>query len=235
MQIICIPISIFLGVTLFFVCAYNVYERIYDTENNMELIVIDEDRMKIMLSREELSSYNIDAVNIDTEDESTKRILYDIIDRAKRTAGFEGEYGRMFVRVFASSDGGCEMYVTKYSQLYDDEESVIEEHSQPNHARYSKRKRRYVYKLNSAMELVRACSALLARGYSQPSDAYISESGNVYFLVLSEGECDTTVMLEFSEPESFPGVLLYLCEHARMLCERDAVAHLGAIFQSTDI
>lgn len=230
MHLSCIPISIFLGVTLFVECAYNVYERIYNTEMDMELIVIDEDRMKIMLSREELSSYNIDAVNIDTEDESTKRILYDIIDRAKRTAGFEGEYGRMFVRVFASSDGGCEMYVTKYSQLYDDEESIMEEHSHDSNARYSKRRKRYVYKLTSAMELVRGCRALMARGYSQPSDAYISESGDAYFLVLSEGECDVSVMLEFSEPESFPGVLLYLCEHARMLCERDAVSRLGAIF-----
>ena len=196
----------------------------------MELIVIDEERMKIMLSREELLSYNIYAPDIDTEDESTKRILYDIIDRAKRTAGFDGEWGSMFVRVFPSGDGGCEMYVTKYAQLYDEDEYMCDDTTEDKGHGARARARRYVYRLASADLLLRCCRALADRGYAAPSDVYISEDGETYFLVLHEGECDTSVALEFGESVSFSGVLVYLSEHARILVEKDGVGSMSVIF-----
>ncbi len=196
----------------------------------MELIVIDRDRMKIMLSSEELSSYKIDASALDTEDEATKRKLYDIVDRAKRTAGFEWESTRMFVQVFASLDGGCEMYVTRYSQLYDEEvECMSQENSNEQKPSTPVRKRRLIYRFASVSDMLRACKALAMRGYSEPSEAYISEDGEMMYLVLYDGGADISVVLEYAEPVFFGGWALYIGEHASVLCERCAVESLGAL------
>ena len=195
----------------------------------MELIVIDVDRMKIMLSGEEMSSYCIDAMTIDTDDEDTKRILYDIIDRARRSAGLSCEYGRMFVRVFPSSDGGCEMYVTRYSELFDEEES--RDMQQGNTV---PRRRRHIYATSSIESLARIGRALEAKGYSGVSDVYISDGEDVYYLVLSEDEADLSVVCEYAEPVGLSGMLSYLSEHARILCERDAVARFSALFRITE-
>lgn len=191
----------------------------------MELIVIDGDRMKIILSHEEMSSYSIDAMTIDTDDEDTKRILYDIIDRARRSAGMNAEYGRMFVRVFPSGDGGCEMYVTKYSELYDEEESF--DMPQTN---TTPRRRRRIYATSSLDSIVRIARALECRGYDGVSDVYISEGGETYYFVLSESDSDISIASEFADQVSFTGMLTYLAEHARVLCEKDAVARFSALF-----
>ena len=191
----------------------------------MELIVIDEDRMKIMISAEELASYNIDASTFDPGDEQTKRILYDIVDRARRSAGLDGAGAGMFVQVFASSDGGCEMYVTGYSHLYDEDggaEDMEERKSTPA------RKRRPVYRFSCVADLLRACRALAARGYCEVSDAYITERGEVY-LVLCEGGIDLSVTLEYGDSVFFGGMMMYLSEHTSPITERDAVGTLAPL------
>ena len=197
----------------------------------MELIVIDDDRMKIMISEEELSSYNIDAATLDPSDEKTKRILYDIVDRARRSAGLDGARAGMFVQVFTSADGGCEMYVTGYSHLYDEDggaEDMEEKKSIPV------RKRRPVYRFSGVGELLLACRALEARGYSEVSDAYITDSGEVY-LVLCEGDVDLSVALEYGDSVFFGGVMMYLSEHTAQIRERDAVGTLAPLCTNTVI
>ncbi len=186
----------------------------------MELIMIDEDRMKIMISGEELLSYNIDAATLDPSDEQTKRVLYDIVDRARRSAGLDGARAGMFVQVFTSADGGCEMYVTGYSHLYDEDGGADDmEEKKSTYVR----KRRPVYRFSGVGDMLLACRALAGRGYSETSDAYITERGDVY-LVLSEGEVDLSVALEYGDSVFFGGVMMYLCEHTTQIRERDAVS-----------
>ena len=191
----------------------------------MELIVIDDDRIKIMISGEELASYNIDAATLDPNDEQTKRILYDIIDRARRSAGLDGSRAGMFVQVFTSTDGGCEMYVTGYSRLCDDDGGVED---MEDRGSVPVRKRRPVYRFFDVEGMMRACRALSRRGYAEVSDAYISDGGEVY-LVLCEGDTDLSVVLEYGESVFFGGMMLYLSEHARRIVERDAVGVLSSL------
>ncbi len=196
----------------------------------MELIVIDSRRMKIMLSCEELSSYSIDASSFDPEDEKTKRILYDIVDRARRSAGLDGAAGGMFVQVFTSTDGGCEMYVTDFSRL-GDEEYGGEQHM-PEEERTSVRKRKQVYRFDGVSELLLACRALHELGYSEASNAYLTDSAGAY-LVLNEWERESWAALEFGESVFFGGMMPYLYEHTRQIAEGDAVSVLGELCPGT--
>ena len=198
----------------------------------MELIVIDDDRMKIMLSHDELYSYNIDALTIDTEDENTKRILYDIIDRARRSAGIDAEYGRMYVQVFASCDGGCEMYVTRYSELYDEEEEccVCEEKNTVHNVR----KKRQIFKLDTLGSLVRMCRVLSDSGYSDRSDVYVCDEGESYYIVLYGDDRELCCALEFGRSVSFSGQICYLSEHSDACYLTDAVERFATLCGCTD-
>jgi hypothetical protein len=196
----------------------------------MELVVIDKQRMKIMLSCEELSSYNIDASTFDPQDEETKRILYDIVDRARRSAGLEGASGGMFVQVFTSTDGGCEMYVTDFSRLGDEESGG--EDGVKDEISTTVRKKRQVYRFAGVKELLLACRALSSRGYNGTSDAYITD-GHETYLVLGEWERESWMALEFGESVFFGGMFPYLAEHTRPIKEGDAVNVLGELCPST--
>ena len=196
----------------------------------MELIVIDEQRMKIMLTAEDVAEYKIDILTLDAEDEKTKRILYDILDRATSKAGAERARDQAFVQIFPSKDGGCEMYVTKYSQLSDDRAGEVKAVPIPTRGRTSRVKKRLVYKFSSLGDLLLASRALVARGYRDNSDAYIQKSKESIYLVIYESdEVDVTVTLEYADPVFFGGVNAYICEHCTAICEGDAVGRLAAL------
>lgn len=198
----------------------------------MELIVIDVDRMKIMLSPDELHSYNIDVLTVDTEDEDTKRILYDIVDRARRSAGIDSEWGRMYVQVFASRDGGCEMYVTRYSELYDEEEECPMREEQGGV--HNQRKKRRIYRIESLGSLVRLCLALSRSGYAERSDVYVAEGGESYYIVLYGETGELCCALEFGSPVSFSGQICYLSEHSDAYYQDDAVERFSSLCACTD-
>lgn len=196
----------------------------------MELIIIDELRLKIILSREEMQSYGIDAAGADMESEDVKRTLCGILERAKHTAGFSCDCGRVFVQLFASRDGGCEMFVTRYSELCDSEDGRIFEGEDGDDMSDGRLRRRYAYRLFDTGDLLRLCLALKKRDFAGESDAYISADGNELYLVLHEnGGKDISVAVEFGETVSLCALPAYISEHCEPICERDAVDRLAQL------
>ena len=136
----------------------------------------------------------------------------------------------MFVQVFTSSDGGCEMYVTDFSRLGDEEHTSEEDMSEEK--RTGLRKRRPVYRFDGVRELMLACRALHTSGYSGVSDAY-TQDGSEAYLVLSESDRESWAALEYGESVFFGGMQLYLSEHTSPIIEGDAVSVLGELCPST--
>ncbi len=194
----------------------------------MELIVISDTRMKIMLSREDMSSYKIDVGTLDCECARTRRILYGILDDANRSAGLKSSGEKAFVQVFPSRDGGCEMYVTRFSELSDIEAAEGEYCVNMNNAKNTV-KRRLIFRFRCMRELLCACRALADRGYCERSDAYISNENECCYIVLCEGDVDISVVLEYAEPVFFGGAMLYISEHSLAVCENDAVGVLSKL------
>ncbi len=197
-----------------------------DKEVHMELIVISNTRMKIMLSPLDMSNYDIDARTLDTDVPRTRRILYGILDDANKSAGLESSGERAFVQVFPSRDGGCEMYVTRFSELADVEctegEYCLNMNSTKNIP-----KRRQVFCFRCMHDLLCACRALNLRGYSERSDSYYSEENGCIYLILGDGDVDTSVVLEYAEPVFLGGAKMYISEHATPICENEAVETLA--------
>ena len=82
----------------------------------MEAILISPDRIKIMLSEQDMEKYCLKGADISSDDAVTGMVLKKILNDVGRTVGFEGSSGRLHVQIYQSK-GGCEMFVTRLPDL----------------------------------------------------------------------------------------------------------------------
>lgn len=82
----------------------------------MELIVIDENKLKIMLSAPDMLHYELRAERMDYADEDTQRAFRHIFHDARDQIGFETTGERLLVQLYTSREGGCEIFVTKLGE-----------------------------------------------------------------------------------------------------------------------
>ena len=174
----------------------------------MELIKIDENRLKVMLTAEDLRTYDIAFDRLDYGGTETRRVIWSILDTAKKETGFDAARDKICIRAFRDKDGGCELFVSRLL---------------PEPPQKALKKRLYAFE--DCEVLCAACKRLSAAGYSGRSAAYLCEDGR-YFLELEFSSADTpegklAFLAEFGR--QLPHAHAYLCEHAALL-SADAAA-----------
>ena len=224
----------------------------------MELIVINDLQIKLTLTRDDLGRYPPDA--------ETGEIFREILRDAYRLGldgtgasvlpdGFaqSGGSGRLYVQMYPSRGGGCELFVTRLPSLCAAEGKAV-----PPSPERSARNRedtgftpvtipppspRFVYAFDSLGLLLRCCaglSVLPARfpsasdGGSRPdpsmfwkdSAAYASPDRRRCYLVLPE---DTPSVGEYLGALCPEGTFAYINEHCVLLCSDNAVPKLGEL------
>ncbi len=141
----------------------------------MELLLINESKLKIMLSLADMEKYRLNGESMDYDNTETRSALWQILDLAKQQTGFDGCGDKLFIQVYPSRGGGCEMYVTK----------VGEGGGKPCLAPISLvRGAQSIYRFDSLDTLLCVCKKLKACGYSDESAVY-ERDGN-YYLVIRE-------------------------------------------------
>ena len=82
----------------------------------MELIPINQSKMKIMLSAPDLQYYELSLHNphdLSCEDEDVRGAFRHIFDDVEAKTGFHTKGEKLFVQMFTSKCGGCEIFVTR--------------------------------------------------------------------------------------------------------------------------
>ncbi len=79
----------------------------------MKLYRLGEGGLRIRLSREDLDAYSMSVDDLDYETKRGKYVLREIFDRAKEETGFDVSREKIYVQLYPTSSGGCELYVTK--------------------------------------------------------------------------------------------------------------------------
>lgn len=208
----------------------------------MELIRISSSKLKIMLTDEDMKKYALDAESADYDNTATRRAFWSILDDVKNQSGFNAAGDRIFIQLYPSKDGGCEMFVTKMGLLcaMDENEkkgatlkmpkALIEKSTEGGG-----RERVGSYVFAELSSLLAVCRQLLARKWRGKSEAYRDRDGRCY-LVLSERTRDMSATLdrlsfisEFGKSENTETVRLYIREHGECICARDAVQTLGVL------
>ena len=122
----------------------------------MELLLITTSRLKIVMTSADMEKYEITCDNLDYDEKGTKNAIRNILDEAKHKVGFDAKGTKVFVQVFPSKGGGCEMYVTKTGMEH--------KNSLPVPRRGSGKEESAVFCFASMERLLAACKQLQSDG-----------------------------------------------------------------------
>ncbi len=177
----------------------------------MELIVISDSKLKIMLTAPDMIRYKLEGSCKDCTDVKTRAAFRHIFDDARREIGFDTEGERLFVQMYASREGGCEIFVTKLGAeplLWEDEiplpapdsldagltdaekallERICATEETPPSAAAEATAPSLALLMDSTEALLGVCRALRGRRYRGRSRVYIEETerGDRWFLILT--------------------------------------------------
>ena len=215
----------------------------------MKLRLVNENKLKIMLTDEDMAQLDITYEEMDyPEDMSTRRFLWEILDEAKRQTGFDAGKERIYVQLYREKTGGCFMYVTKEKEALKDfkdaknsgnlKESQLSRRSDPH--TYEKKyrgklytgvkKKRILYMFDNTENLLGACARLNAAGYCGKSDIF-ADSKKYYLYIEDNREPALELLSEYGVLLNNPYFGFSLDEHTEKIMSGDAVKRFSEVFR----
>ncbi len=193
----------------------------------MELILIDAQKLKVMLDADDMVSLSI----ADIETKNPRETLAPILSEARLRCGFDTSHSRLFVQMYPCRKGGCELYVTKLAARDRVNPTACRTGTERSVSEYRKfePERRYatghvIYAFREMGHLLSTCACLLTSGYGGFSMAWQDPSGGFYLSLDREtffaGEHFGTLC-----PSS---MYYYIREHCRLISP-EAVPVLGEL------
>ena len=184
----------------------------------MEYIIIDDGKMLLTLSAEDMAEYGGSRLN------AIRRIVND----ANLICG-DSLHGRLFVQMYESRGGGCEMFVTRLRERRDTMAiSRLEERTATEYRGYVLRKVRTIYEFDEMEELLLCCKMLCGSGYGGRSESYADRAGGKYYLVLDGESLYPAETMGEARPYSMLG---YIREHCTRMFGDHAASLLGRLSQ----
>ena len=203
----------------------------------MELIVIGENRLKIMLTGEDMARYELtesdplgDTANGVTP--HTREVLRHIFADAHSDIGFDTDGERLFVQLYASKGGGCEIFVTKLGET--GETRLLKKIFLENEDSRGVQEQTVQLRLNAFDDLTALCRRLSATGFCGSSTLYIPlQDTGVWYLSLTfpvkSGKRHPFPFLQEYGEEVGSDIGLYLSEYGQMICGDGAVEMMGGM------
>ena len=204
----------------------------------MEWIRISSNKLKIMLTAADAERYALRFENVDYADTVTRRAFKDILTDVKRETGFDATEDKVYIQLYPSREGGCELFVTKTGILMTDADSGDHIHTKEaagSHDPFSLPPRRRMALCFSSMErMLAVCRRLLARHYRGESEAWKDDSHSFWLFLSEEGDPlkvqeDYMFIAEYGKIENAESATLLLPEHGNRICEKRAVETLGLL------
>lgn len=206
----------------------------------MELIKISASRLKIMLSSEDMDSFELDCSDADRNTPRAREAFKRILKKAKELSGFDIGSEKLFIQLYPSRAGGCELFVSKLEP----EDRLLGTDSPDTRSIYGTElapdelgdgKRRYIsasntvcaFRFDSFSRLLDACRRLFCRAEAiHASSVYRDENAQYHLLLEMDGDEDG-FLSEYGESEKSDALLMYISEHGRPVCRESAVETLS--------
>lgn len=193
----------------------------------MEFLVISENKMKIMLTAEEVISYGIESDKSDYSDPAVRKAFWKILDRAREECGFKVTGEKLLIQYYPSRCG-AEIFVTRLGKISLGVERSIS--GAESVAMLSSKN--MIYRFESLEELSRLCREIKNSVGGHTGDVYLSEDG-CYYLFFEE-RCDYGTLSPFSIvtefAEEIPQTMeIYIKEHSEAVSIGDAFLKLANI------
>ena len=185
----------------------------------MELIFINDTKLKIILNDADMEYYRLDCNCVNYNNTETRRAFWDILDEAKHKTGFDAASDKVFIQLYPSKEGGCEMYVTKLNLPCPPNQKSLQI-SQP-----------IVAMFKTLKDMIYACRLIKQFSIICNSSAWIDENKICYLLLESDSNSLTSnlssILNEFGSDISNDNFITYIKEHGKTICENCAVEKLS--------
>lgn len=215
----------------------------------MDIIVINDTKLKVMLTKNDLSEFSLDTTTLDYTNSETKKMFWNILDQAKQTLGFSTDGYRILVQLYPSKAGGCEMFVTKlgllqggcFDSLCDNEKCVegLDKrhvlHCKNSHYSTNTKGRLSVFGFDELSSLISVCRRLRNIGYEGNSSAYRCDDRKYHLFIDGIEELgfmppdEFSFISEYGRSENSETMSYYISEHGEAICASDAVNILGVL------
>lgn len=196
----------------------------------MELLRINERKLKVTLTREDMTAYALTCENLDYDNTETRRAFWCILDEAKHKTGFDAASDRVYVQIFPSRGGGCEMYVTKLGEN-PNKPAPVTLKKEPLFVEKT------IFRFEKLEDMLSASACLSECGFTSVSSAYLAYD-NYYLLVGQDGvkpPSDRRRGASVSDLIAEFGIKTdlsaegWLAEHAVCICPEHAVERYAAL------
>ena len=199
----------------------------------MELKLVNDNKLKIILTNEDMALMDITFEEMDyINNTDTKRIFWDILDKAKHQIGFDAGAEKLFVQVYPDKNGGCLMYVTK---------DVPKGNPYTYEKKYKSKlytgvkKKKVLYMFDNSENLFEACGQLSLTDYTGKSDLFADDNGRYYLSLEDNREQSLELVSEYGVLINNPFFGYYLDEHAKKIISSDAIKTFSEIFKTSNM
>ena len=180
----------------------------------MDIQILTGRKVKVTLTREDMSSLNITYDSLDELTAQTRLAVLKILAEAKRTACFQPKYNKLIVEAFPEEKGGCTLYIT----AIDDNDSV------PKVSPAGP----VVFHFSDIQLLIEAASKLFSQYCHRIYKSSLYRIDDDYFLIiypLDQAENVTTGFLQEYAKKTGEGEIYcaMLCEHGTAVMEENAL------------
>ena len=194
----------------------------------MEYKLVNENKLKIILSNEDMAHMDITFEEMDYyNDIGTRSVIHEILDKAKHQIGFDTGADRVFVKAYPDKDGGCFMYVTRDVAKGN---PYIYEKKYKSKLYTGVKKKRVLYMFENSENLIEACRQLVLTGYNGKSDLF-ADDGRYFLYIEDNRENSLELISEYGVYINNPYFGFYLDEHTKKIISSDAVNIFSGIFK----
>lgn len=142
--------------------------------------MINSEKIKIMLSHDDMARYDIQIYSLSNTENAIKETFREVLSEIREQTGFDTLSGRALMQVYPAKDGGCEIYITKFPGDVADLGGIT---STENHLGRPKRRfKNVIFVFETLADTMDACKVINSNGYSRKSSLFRDVSG--YYLII---------------------------------------------------
>ncbi|MBO7342020.1 MAG: adaptor protein MecA [Clostridia bacterium] len=198
----------------------------------MEWIRISKNKLKIMLSAEDARHYELDCDATDLGELRTRSAFHEILSDVKNQTDFDASEDKIYIQMYPSKGGGCELFVTKMGLLLSDEEEIpVKEARENGRFRLPPRAAQELraFRFDTLPSLLAACRRSAGLIETRESRAFRDEHARWWLLLRSGAGRRLSFLREYGYEVRADVAKLYLAEHGTQICEQDAVQTLARL------
>ena len=210
----------------------------------MELIVINENKLKIMMSPHDMKTYGLDENEFYCSIINTREILDKILHSSPINTGFENisPLDKILMQLYPDKNGGCELYVTKITLDEKEEDNFMHYENEEKYLLPKSTTKKEVskipttaYRFDKFENVMSVAKELTRRNYIGASSFYMNfDSQYILFVNEINNDCKYTgegidFISEFGEPVNAENSRMLLLERGQCIFKDKAIEQLSKL------